>query len=276
MNFLIKANEMLPEDKQFSIYIANVKLVIETASSREDIYYDSFDEDNESSDDSDWYMVQSSKYIDNWYGINGISCSKNSVTDFKFFNKIINPNVKNSFLTDMQEISLWGSTKKIQQEGPCGYNEDATRTTTYNKHLVAFWPKKKDFHMFFEMNHACTINWLHDNLDDNSNTNEKFIENLTNVVNKLIQSEKSTISDYSLEKLSRVFQKVKNEKLLNQILQHFLFPTIALANIITSYNWETLENSLTIKLKPDLINISKYCDLIKVNLNYIFIVEKEK
>jgi len=259
---LIKnANQRLPTDKQFSFYIANVNLVVEYGAMREDVGgEDSYEESNNGSEDSDWEETDATKSIEKWYNFNGVS--KKATVEFDYFTKIIIPNEKKDIFTEMDEKNLWGKTKKIQQEGYSG-NEGCSRTTTYNKYLLALWPKKQDSGVFLEMNQTVTINYLYNNLSDALNDKD-IIKKLERLVKNLLKPNKGIISEKSLVKLSTVFETITNEEQVKKILQNFTMPIESLAKLIIVYGWDALSGSLTVILRPELDNLLKLCDLVQV------------
>jgi hypothetical protein len=94
-----------------------------------------------------------------------------------FFSAIINPST--GTLTNLKEDTHnWG--KEIEEEEEFTGNEGATRSLTYEKYMLAFWPKNNEFQTVLNMSCQAAIKLL----SEMSSKDEKFSTNLKSVLER--------------------------------------------------------------------------------------------
>ncbi len=266
-NLLKNANDRLPMEEKLSFYIAkarnDVGFIDEGGNSIENLmmydYSSCVDEEN-----CEWELddnIDREITIEKWFNMNGVSCFEEDAVDFDFFTKIIDPNDKENIFIDSENELSWGETDD-EELGNNNNDYGLSKTSTYYKYLLVFWPKKYDFNVATEFGINYVIDNLYKNLEsDFDETNFKFL------VKQLIDSKNYSIKTESVKKVLFMFEKYNDLELCKRYLNCLSFvPAKELAKLIFIYSWNDFKNDLVIFSKPSLKSVSLSCDLIKVNI----------
>lgn len=216
-NLLHEASLKQNTDEQLCVYITNVKLVLDEWNTRDDYYKNSEVEkrirklmkqkeelttnEADTLKNEDGEEVQKDQLITDWYGPNGEPFleKRSQFSDFvvpiEFFSRLIDPNTE----LENDKVDKWSfSDVGVQYTG----NEGSTIITKYNRYMLTFWPKKKEFQMIANISNKKALDILYDSLNKIATKRPIFQENMKQFLNRMNDSfSRRTFSDSCYDKI---------------------------------------------------------------------------
>ena len=203
--------------------------------------------------------------IAEWYREDGsVAQFEAKEVSVKFFSTVFDPsNEKTSDL--LADTGAWGS--EIGEKEQFTGNEGATRELTYEKYMLAFWPKNRAFDMLMNMKFESAIDLVHRNM----NQDNDFFKKLEILVKRLVDDEDESIDIYNdfVIKMLEMLNKSGDLDLTLLFLEYWHFShehyfhyyANHLSILIGTFGWETLK---ICDCFSRLRSVVAKCNLVKV------------
>lgn len=206
--------------------------------------------------------------INNWFDLEGKRVFKHLQTDVNIFNYVLNPYEKSEkFCTKPDNENYWG---EANETGETMGESSMSRTASFTKWFLAFWPKAHEFDILLDNDYRLAI----DCLVNAETIDEEFLFKFKKILNKLNAEHTRTSNRniFSVEYTTKVLKILSKANDLNLVLDYFEYsvPKIVddnfqfLAQLISQFKFELIQEALDSFIPPSSNYLTIHCNITKV------------